>query len=134
MSLSYRLSYQSVIGKRLVLDGPAGQIVEELVFVPASVEAVDEFLEIAIEMFVTDAVEGPDQPSLDADARTREHVPTCAGVGRVAKGFLYDSIGCQMIQLKWRALRAGNPVEEFLAGTEELLLGVFERADSIDNR
>jgi hypothetical protein len=48
-----------VIGKRLGLDGPAGQIVEELVFVPASVEAVDEFLEIAIEMLVTGAVEGP---------------------------------------------------------------------------
>jgi hypothetical protein len=41
-----------VIGKRRGLDCSAGQIVEELVFVPASVEAVDEFLEVAIEMFV----------------------------------------------------------------------------------
>ena len=63
--LSYRLSYQSVIGKRLGLDCRAGQIVEELVFIPASVEAVDEFLEIAIEILVTDAVEGPDQPGLE---------------------------------------------------------------------
>jgi hypothetical protein len=54
-----------VIGKRLALDGPAGEIVEELVFVPPPVEAVDEFLEIAIEMLVTDAVEGPNQPSLE---------------------------------------------------------------------
>jgi len=37
--LSDRLSYQSVIGKRRGIDCAAGQIKEELVFVPASVEA-----------------------------------------------------------------------------------------------
>ena len=40
--LSDRLSYQSVIGKRFALNGPTGEIVEELVFVPAPVEAGDE--------------------------------------------------------------------------------------------
>ena len=63
--LSDRLRYQSVIRKRLGLDGPAGQIVEELVFDPASIEAIDEFLEVTIEILVTDAVEGPDQPGLE---------------------------------------------------------------------
>jgi hypothetical protein len=36
--LSDWLSYQSVIGKRRGIDCSAGQIVEELVLVPASVE------------------------------------------------------------------------------------------------
>ena len=55
MCLSDRLRYQSVIGKRFALDGPTGQIVEELVFVPASVDAIGELLEVAIEVFVADA-------------------------------------------------------------------------------
>ncbi len=54
-----------MIGERLGLDGPAGQIVEELVFVPASVEAVGEFLEVSAEMLVTDTAEGPEQPGLE---------------------------------------------------------------------
>ena len=54
-----------MIENRLGLDGPAGQIGEELVFVPAPVEAVDEPFEVTIEMLVTDALESPDQPGLE---------------------------------------------------------------------
>ena len=63
--LSDRLRYQSVIGKRVVLDRSAGEIVEELVFVPASVQTVGELLEVSIEMLMTNAAEGSLQPGLE---------------------------------------------------------------------
>jgi hypothetical protein len=55
MCLPDRLSCEPVIGEGLALDGPTGQMVEELVFMPASVEAIGQLLEVAIEVFVADA-------------------------------------------------------------------------------
>ena len=54
-----------MVGERLGLDGAARQIVGELVFVPASVEAIGELLEVAIEVLVADAAEGSLQPGLE---------------------------------------------------------------------
>jgi hypothetical protein len=97
--LSDRLSYQSAIGKRLGLGGPACQIVEELVFIPASVETVDEFLEVTIEMFVTDAVEGPDQPGLEVgDDRVSPGQDFSGGFQRAQRrGLVFDACGLKPV-------------------------------------
>ena len=70
LRLSYWLSRESVIRARGCLGGATQDQVEELLLPPAAIEAVDELVEVSLEVLRADAVEDAPEPGLE--------VPECA--------------------------------------------------------